>query len=110
MAIHLLFLAASHSYPVSRAIAAAAVQGGFDGILFPSYFSLLRTDQPFLETAFGLSTRIFRGAAKYESLKIVENIGLFGRPIADGRVSVTCINSLYLRKANYDIGFGPATT
>ena len=110
MAVHLLFLAASHSYPIARAIAAAAAQTGFDGILFPSYFSLLRTGQPFLETAYGLSTRIFPGAAEYEALKVVENIGLFGRPIADGRVNVACINRLYMRKAAYDLGFGPATT
>lgn len=110
MAVHLLFFAPSDSYPITRAIANAAVQAGFDGIIFPSYFSLLRTGSPFLETAYGLSTRRFPGTAEYESRKIVENIGLFGRPIADGRVEVSCINRLYLRKAVYDLGFGPATT
>lgn len=109
MAVHLLFLASNHAYPLTRAIASTATVAGFDGILFPSYFSMLRTGQPFLETAYGLSTRAFPSAAKYEALKVAENIGLFGRPIADGRVNVTCINRLYLRKATYDLGFGPAT-
>ena len=66
MAIHLLFLAPSHSYPITRAIATAAAQAGFDGILFPSHFSLLRTGQPFLQTAYGLSIRTFPGTAEYE--------------------------------------------
>ncbi len=109
MAVHLLFLAASHSYPITRDIAAAAHRAGMDGVLFPSYFSLLRTGEPFLETVHGLSTRVFAGAAEYEAAKIVENIALFGRPIADGRIAVACINRLYLRQASYDLGFGPAS-
>lgn len=78
------------------------------GLLFPSYFSLLRTGAPFLETAYGLSTRVFPGSASHEAGKVVPNIALFGRPIADGRVDVRCINRLYLRQAAYDLGFGPA--
>lgn len=109
MAVHMLFLAAEHAYPLARAIADAAAEAGFDGILFPSYFSLLRTGQPFLETAYGLSTRTFSGAAEHEAQKIVANIALFGHPIADGRVLIDCINRLYLRQAAYDLGFGPAT-
>jgi hypothetical protein len=108
MAVHLLFLAGSHAYPISRGIAAAAKAEGFDGIQFPSFFSLLRTGGPFLETVYGLSTRVFPGASNRESRKVVPNIALFGRPIADGDVIVACINRLYLRQAEYDLGFGPA--
>ena len=109
MAVHMLFLAGGHSYPIARAIAAAAAAAGLDGILFPSFFSLLRTGQPFLETAYGLSTRAYPGAAEREARKIVANVALFGRPVADGHVAVTGINRLYLRQAAYDLGFGPAT-
>jgi hypothetical protein len=108
MAVHMLFLAGGHSYPISRAISAAAKAANFDGLLFPSYFSLLRTGAPFVETAFGLATRRFPGADAYEASKIVPNVGLFGRPITDGRVRVTCINRVYLRQVAYDLGFGPA--
>jgi hypothetical protein len=110
MAVHMLFLAGKHAYPIARAIASAAAAAGLDGILFPSSFSLLRTGQPFLETAFGLSTRVYPGATEREARKVAANIALFGRPIADGRVSVACINRLYLRQAAYDLGFGPAVT
>jgi hypothetical protein len=108
MAIHMLFLAGGQSYPIARAIAAAAARAGLDGVLFPSFFSLLRTGQPFLETAYGLSTRAFPGAAAREARKVVANVALFGRPIADGRLTVSCVNRLYLRQAIYDLGFGPA--
>ncbi len=109
MAVHMLFLAGNHAYPAARAIAAAAKTKGLDGIQFPSYFSLLRTGEAFLETTYGLSTRVFPGAAYRERQKLVPNIALFGRPIADGRVIIDCINRLYLRQAAYDLGFGPAS-
>jgi hypothetical protein len=108
MAVHMLFLAGAHSYPINRAVAAAAHSTGFDGVLFPSYFSLLRTGAPYIETAYGLSTRVFPGAAEREAGKTVPNIAIFGRPIADGRVTVSCINRVYLRQVAYDLGFGPA--
>lgn len=38
MAIHMLFLAARHSYRITRTIAAAARTAGFDGLVYPSYF------------------------------------------------------------------------
>jgi len=108
MAVHMLFLAAAHSYPISRAIAEAARSAGFDGLLFPSYFSLLRTGAPYLETFFGLSSRVFPGAAEREAGKIMPNIAIFGRPVNDGRITVRCINRLFLRQVGYDLGFGPA--
>jgi len=45
MAIHMLFLAGSHSYGISREIASAAERNGFDGLVYPSYFTLLRTGE-----------------------------------------------------------------
>ncbi len=110
MAVHMMFLAGSHSYMISRAIAVAARAVGFDGIIFPSYFSLLRTGAPFIETAYGLSSRVFSGAAERESAKVIPNVAIFGRPIADGRVAVSCINRIYIRRVDYDLGFGPAST
>ena len=39
MAIHMLFLARSHSYEISRAISLAAKDAGFDGLIYPSFRS-----------------------------------------------------------------------
>ena len=57
MAIHMLFLARSHSYEISREIAMAARDSGFDGIIYPSFFSLVRTGGYPFETFYGLSMR-----------------------------------------------------
>ncbi len=61
MTVHMLFLAGSHSYAMSRDIASAARDAGFDGLIYPSYFSLVRTGTIPFETAYGLSVRRFEG-------------------------------------------------
>ncbi len=43
IAVHMLFLANEHAYPIAREIAKVVHKAGFDGIIYPSYFSLLRT-------------------------------------------------------------------
>jgi hypothetical protein len=43
MAVHMLFLAGVHAYPITRSIAGSAKSKGYDGLVYPSYFSLLRT-------------------------------------------------------------------
>jgi RES domain len=105
LAVHMLFFAAEHSYELSREIAVAACKAGLDGILYPSYYSQVRSGEMPLETAYGISVRGFPGARKSG---IFDNVGIFGRPVRDGRIEVVCINRLMLHKARYDIHFGPA--
>ena len=107
MTIHMLFLAAAHSYDISRSIATAAQAVGYDGIMYPSYFSLLQTGAMPFETVFGLSLRQFPQLVKREEAKIVPNVGLFGRPIQDGTVAVKCINRLILHRVQYGFHYGP---
>lgn len=108
MAVHMLFLARSHSYVISRDIAAAARGVGFDGVIYPSYFSLLRTGGRPLETAYGLSLRRFHPQAeKYARAYTISNLGLFGRPIEHGTVTVKCINRMILTQIGYLGHFGP---
>lgn len=108
MAVHMLFLAGKHAYDHTRAIAAAAEMAGFDGLVYPSYFSLLRVGAMPLETAYGLSVRRFPEASARERWKTIPNIALFGRPVDAGKVRVSCINRLVLRRVSYDIEYGPA--
>lgn len=108
LAVHMLFLARDHSYDVSRAIAQAAKEAGFAGLLYPSYFSLLRTGGFPFETTYGISHRRVRQLADYERAKMVPNIALFGRPIEEGVLEVRCINRVVIRRAEYDLSFGPA--
>jgi hypothetical protein len=81
MAVHMIFLAGKHSYDISRDIARGAHAAGYDGVIYPSYFSLVRTQgQPF-ETACGISLRRFPQLADREKAKTIPNLAVFGRPI-----------------------------
>ncbi|MYK95130.1 RES family NAD+ phosphorylase [Candidatus Poribacteria bacterium] len=107
MAVHMLFLAGSYSYGITRALARIACERGYDGIVYPSYFSLLQTGAIPFETGYGLSLRRIRGFVEREEAKTVPNVGLFGYPIRDGLLEVACINRLILRRVQYEFHFGP---
>jgi hypothetical protein len=107
MAVHMLFLAGPHSYEIARVIALAARDFRYDGVIYPSYFSLLRTGGMPFETAYGISMRRFPQAARYERAKIIPNLGLFGRPVRERWVTARGINRIVLDRVEYGIRFGP---
>jgi hypothetical protein len=108
IAIQMLFLAGPHAYEITRDIAGAARIAGFDGIIYPSYFSLLRLGgMPFESSVYGISNRRIPEFQKYEKAKTIPNLAIFGRPIKDGRISVRCMNRLIIRRVNYEFHFGP---
>ena len=107
MAVHMLFLAGEHSYGISREVAIAIKSAGFDGLYYPSYFSLLRTGAMPFETTYGISHRRISQLQDYERSKIVPNIALFGRPIEDRIVRSKCINKLIVSHVDYGFHFGP---
>jgi hypothetical protein len=107
LAVHMLFLAGDYSYPIARGIARSARDAGYDGLVYPSYFSMLRTGTLPFETAYGLSTRRFKGHRPHEEKKIVPNVGLFGRPIEKTGVRVLGINRMVLNRVEYGFHFGP---
>lgn len=110
MAIHMLFLARSHSYEISREISIAAKNAGFDGIIYPSFFSLIRTGGHPFETSYGLSLRRYHPEAeKYAAAITIPNFALFGRPLEELAVRVECINRLVLTQIGYQGHFGPVT-
>jgi hypothetical protein len=105
----MLFLARSHAYPISRDIARAISADGFDGLIYPSYFSVLHTGGNPFETVYGLSTRRLGKPTDYERSKIIGNLALFGRPIAAGAVEVVGVNRLIINQVKYKMIFGPIT-
>jgi hypothetical protein len=107
MSVHMLFLAGKHSYKITRAIADAARDAGFDGLVYPSYFSLLRLGQMPFQTVYGISHRRIPQLQEDEQAKSIPNLALFGRPVAEGKVAATCINKLVLSRVVYDFHFGP---
>lgn len=110
MAIHMLFLARSHSYEISREISLAARDAGFDGLIYPSFFSLIRTGGHPFETSYGLSLRRHHPEAeKYAQAFTIANFALFGRPLENLSIRVECINRLILTQIGYQGHFGPVT-
>jgi len=59
------------------------------------------------ETVYGMSHRKIPQFSDREKSKIVPNLGIFGRPIADGLVEVKCVNRLMLERVAYQYNFGP---
>lgn len=107
MAIHMLFLAGRHSYEITRAIATTAFVSGFDGIIYPSYFSLLRLGIMPFETVYGISYRRIPQYQGHEQAKSIPNLAIFGRPIKRQLLSIKCINKLIINRVKYDFHFGP---
>jgi hypothetical protein len=44
---------------------------------------------------------------EYEQAKSIGNFALFGRPLAEQKVVLRCINKLILSHVNYGFHFGP---
>lgn len=109
MAVHMLFLAGKHSYKITREIAAAALSAGYNGLIYPSYFSLLRNGGMPFQTVYGISYRRIPQMQDYENAKAVPNLGIFGRPILEQKIEIICIDRLILNRVAYDFHFGPAS-
>lgn len=107
LSIHMLFLAASHAYPITRKISRIAKEKGYDGIIYPSYFSLLRLGIMPFQTTYGLSHRIIPQFQDNEQRTAIPNAAIFGYPIAEGKLNLKCINRLVLSQVAYDVRFGP---
>ncbi|MCO6062166.1 hypothetical protein NG726_36670, partial [Pseudomonas sp. MOB-449] len=89
--------ARSHSYEIARSIAFSAKEAGYDGVIYPSFFSLIRTGSHPFETAYGLSLRRFHPEREqYVEATTIRNLALFGRPMESGLARVECINRLIL--------------
>ena len=107
LTIHMLFLAGRQAYRIARALAEAARRAGFDGLIYPSYFSLLRSGHMPFETTYGISHRRIDQFRDSERAKIVSNLALFGSPVAAGSVVVKCIDRLMISRVSYEYHFGP---
>jgi hypothetical protein len=107
LAVHMVFLAGSHSYEICRAIALATFQAKYDGLIYPSYFSLIRTGGMPFDTIYGISIRRIPQFAEQARGQMIPNIAVFGRPIEQGLVTVRCINKLVVGAAHYSLVLGP---
>lgn len=107
ISINMLFLANNRSYEITKRIADKARDMGFDGLIYPSYFSELRTGVIPLRTTYGLSNRRIPQYQEIEETLSVPNYAIFGRPIEEGKISVRCINKMVISRVEYGFHFGP---
>lgn len=108
ISITMLFYAGSHSYEILRLLSLEAYKKGFDGIIFPSFFTQARLGKlPYPSVYQSLDNRIDEFREIATSGKI-PNIAIFGQPIEDKRIEVLSINKLILNRVVYDYFFGPA--
>lgn len=108
LAVNFLFRAGSHSYEISQSIAAYLLNHGFDGLIYPSFFSLLRTGGEANKTVYGISARRFPGFVESERRTTVPNFALFGRPVSENKVIVESITRVFIERAEYHLRFGPS--
>ena len=101
IAVKMLHSAGNHSYDISRDIAKSILAAGFDGIIYPSFFSGQRN---------GSSGNPVNKFKKYSNVAshLIPNIALFGYPIKANKIIVQNINKLILDKVEYHVRFGPA--
>ena len=109
MTVHMIFLAGKHAYKIVQEIARAARAARFDGLIFPSYFSLVRLGIMPFQTTYGISNRHLPSLQGHEESKTVPNLALFGRPVTSGDVKIRCINRIILNNVHYGYHFGPVT-
>ena len=76
LAVFMLFLAGEHSYPITRALSRAVRSAGFDGLMYPSYFSMLRNGVKPFETTFGVSNRMIPHYKEFEEGKMSVNLAI----------------------------------
>ena len=107
LSIQMLFLAGKHSYEISKEMSLRVKAENFDGIIYPSFFSLIRTGRVLFPTVYGISARKISMYRNIEKTATIQNIALFGRPLKDKKVEVININKLGLNRIIYDYNFGP---
>ncbi|MCX2745326.1 RES family NAD+ phosphorylase [Mangrovivirga sp. M17] len=108
LSIQMLFLASKHSYEISKELSLYVKDKGFDGIIYPSFFSLVRSGKIPFPTVYGISTRRIPQYKEFEKTCTIWNLALFGSPIKDKTIGVKNINKLVLNRIIYDYQFGPA--
>lgn len=101
LAVRYLFLAQSHSYPLTRELAKSIMKKGYDGLIYPSHFSSVRRgDDHYLDWDMGLSRYVYDET--YSESSQVRNYALFGFPIQEKKLEIVSINPLKITRAKYD--------
>lgn len=107
LSVLMLFLASQHAYTILQKLSNFIRESGFDGIVYPSYFSMLKTGNIPFETVVGISHRRLNDFRAYEANKIVQSIALFGYPLRESKLDIISTNKLLLNRVEYDFTMAP---
>jgi len=107
LSVLMLFLASQHAYKILQKLSNFIRENGFDGIIYPSYFSMLKTGNIPFETVIGISNRRLNDFKTCEANKIVKSVALFGYPLRDNKLDVISTNKLLLNQVKYDFTMAP---
>lgn len=106
--VQMLFAAEKHSYPITQEIGLKIKENGYDGIIYPSYFTSLKLGfSPFDTVGYGICMRRIPKIRDFLKHCKIPNIALFGNPIKEGKVKVKCINRVVLNRVSYEVNLGP---
>jgi hypothetical protein len=108
LSVKMLFFAGLHSYEICRKIAKKAYEEGFDGIIYPSYYSYKKKKEKNGYDNYGISPKLIKLKKKAYRSHIIPNIAIFGHPINERKINVECINRVILNTVSYETSFGPA--
>ena len=78
----MIFYAGKQSYKITQAFSLIAMERGYDGIIYPSFYNQVRDED-------------------------CRNLILFGRPVLEGKLEMTSVNHLVLNKVEYEYTLGP---
>lgn len=81
-ALSMIFYAGKQSYKITQAFSLIAMERGYDGIIYPSFYNQVRDED-------------------------CRNLILFGRPVLEGKLEMTSVNHLVLNKVEYEYTLGP---
>lgn len=107
LTIHNLFKAGKYSYKITQELALAAKECGFDGIVFPSYFSSIRTGAPAFQTYMGMPLRYIPELREQMKNQLSQNIAIFGRPLSEQALNVVALTRVHLERAEYTLRYAP---
>lgn len=107
LAVHMMFMAGPHSYEICRDLTRYAKGVGFDGVVYPSYFTTTRLGRDPFPTYLGISERKIPDFPQIARFYTIPNVALFGYPVKEGKVVVNSINRVILRRVKYELQFGP---
>lgn len=107
IAINQLFNSGEGAYIACRELSTRIKELGYDGLLYPSYFSPLKYGVDINPVQFGIPLRRLPENKDYFQNITAVNIALFGYPVKEEKLTLLGINNLTMKQIDYKYDCGP---